>query len=51
MWEGAIMDSLCHVGPSVRLHYCVRSINSIPIEEEDVQTHVAHVSAQGQGHN
>jgi len=24
---GAIMDSLCSVDPSVRLHYCVRSIN------------------------
>jgi hypothetical protein len=33
---GAIMDSLCRValsiGPSVRLHYSVRSINPIPIE-------------------
>jgi hypothetical protein len=33
---GAIMDSLCHVrpsvSPSVRLHFRVRSINPIPIE-------------------
>jgi hypothetical protein len=29
---GAIMDSLCRVGPSVRLHYHVRSKNPIPIE-------------------
>jgi len=36
MGGGAFMDSLCRVrlsvGPSVRLHYRVRSINPIPIE-------------------
>ena len=46
------------VRPSVRLYYCVRSINPIPIEGFSsnmaemgmCKTHVAHVSAQGQGH-
>ena len=60
------MDSLCRVRPSVGRsigRYRVRSINPIPIEgcfqtwlkcspqQGNVQTHVAHVSAQGQGHN
>ena len=57
------MDSLCRTRPSarrsVRLHYCVRSINPIPIKGfssylADMSTltrgcaeHVANVSAQG----
>ena len=53
------MDSLCRTRRSVRLHYCVRSINPIPIKGfssnlADMSTltrgcaeHVANVSAQG----
>ena len=33
MWGGgAIIDSLCRIRPSIRLHYRVRSLNPIPIE-------------------